>query len=185
MSTRKSASPRKVASRTSTAKRPRFRLGPATLLAMCAAIVIAYVQWPQWQRDKAASHALDEQRAAIAKRGVQKPRALLSIETILQQRDSLHLSSVQIASLQKIQQQFNRESAPLQKLIEQKASVFQDWTHQAQTRGGVTMTEIQTHSADYSAASAQLAAQRRLVLQRALAVLNDAQRQQFQRTSNP
>ncbi len=185
MSTRKSASTPNNSVRTSTARRPRFRLGPAMLLALCAAIVIAYVQWPQWSRDNAARHALDEQRAMVARHGVTKPRALLSLETILKQRQELHLSPFQVASLQRLQGQFNRENAPLQQVAEEKARAFQSWMQGAQTRGGVTIADMQAHSADYSAVSVQLSAQRQLVLGRALSLLNEAQRQQLQRTISP
>lgn len=156
----------------------RFRLGPATTLAIAGAIVVAYVRFPQWQREAQQSRQLDATRARIAARPRTKAPPPRTLETLWQGRAALHLSPSQVQSLEQLRVEEARQTAPLQRNAELAARDFAAWmkTHQS----GAALSDIQQHGAIYSAASAPLSQERERFWSRALAVLSPAQRAQIE-----
>ena len=163
----------------------RFRLGPATTLALAGAIVVVYVRFPQWQREAEQSRQLDAVRAQVAARPRTKAAPARTLETLWQERAALHLSPSQVQSLERLRVEEANQTAPLQRNADLAARDFQTWmkTHQS----GAPLSDIQQRGAIYSAASAPLSQKRERFWNHALAVLSPEQRAQIEATtqSNP
>jgi hypothetical protein len=161
-------------------KRSLFRIGPATTLAMAAAIAFAYVRYPQWQREAQTKRDMGELRAQIASKTqsstLSKAPLPANLDTLWNQRSALGLSTPQIAALKKLQVDEAKQTAALKTEVQSRAADFSRWMSAHQS--GATLSDIQTQSAPYSAASAQLAQKRREFWARALNHLTYAQRTQ-------
>jgi len=155
----------------------RFRLGPATTFAIAAGIVIAYVKWPDYAREAEAKRQLEARRVEIARRGPTKSAPQQSLDTLWTARAMLQLSSAQTKSLSILQAQEIRSTADLTRDANVAATEFSRWMNQH--KNGVTMSDIQSHAATYSAKSGELARARREFWNRGLAVLTPAQRAQL------
>lgn len=156
----------------------RFRLGPATTLAIAGAIVAAYVRFPSWQREAEQGRQLDVLRAQIAARPRTKAPPARTLEALWQGRAALHLSPSQLKTLQNLRVEEARQTAPLKRNAELAARDFSAWmkTHQS----GAALADIQQQGAIYSAASAPLSRERQRFWSRAVAVLSPAQRAQIE-----
>lgn len=159
----------------------RFRLGPATTLAIAVGIVVAYVRLPTWQREAEQSRQLDAMRARIKRQGMAKAPPARTLETLWQERAAFHLSPSQLQSLQTLRAEEARQTTPLVRNADLAARDFQAWmkTHQ----NGAALSDIQQRGAIYSAASAPLSQERERFWNRALAVLSPAQRAQIEATT--
>jgi len=160
----------------------RFRLGPATTLAIAGAIVVAYVRFPQWQREAEQSRQLDALRARTAA----KPRVKApprTLETLWQGRAALHLSPSQIQTLEQLRTEEARRTVPLERSAELAGRDFEAWmkTHQK----GASLSDIQQQGGIYSAASAPLSLERERFWNRALAVLSPSQHAQIEAKTQP
>jgi len=162
--------------------RPRFRIGPGLLVAMSAAIVIAYVKWPEYQQRDAEQRAMNELRAEIAHRKTQPVKPARTLDNLWARRDELKLTREQIAALQKLRAQEQQTVAPLQREAERAAREFQVWMDDAKRRGGATISDIQRHSAPVIEASSAVEQARRVYFQSALSRLTPQQRAQVERT---
>lgn len=160
----------------------RFRLGPATTLAIAGAIVVAYVRFPAWQREAEQSRQLDAVRARIKRRGTPKALPPRTLDTLWNERITLHLLQSQLQKLEQLRVEEARQTAPLVQNAELATRDFQTWMKAHQN--GAALSDIQQHGAIYSAASAPLSLERERFWNRALAVLSPAQRTQIEATTH-
>ena len=156
----------------------RIRLGPATTFAIAAAIVVAYVRFPIWQREAQQSGQLDAMRARIAAKPRVKAKPTRTPQTLWDERVALRLSLSQLQTLEQLRAEETKQTAPLKQNADLAAREFEAWmkTHQ----NGATLFDIQRESAIYSAASAPLSQERERFWSRALLILNAAQRAQIE-----
>jgi hypothetical protein len=156
----------------------RFRLGPATTLAIAGAIVVAYVRFPGWQREAEEARQLEVTRARIAAKPREKALPARTLQTLWSERVALHLSPSQLQKVERLRLEEARQTAPLQRSAELAARNFEAWMKTHQT--GAALSDIQQQGAIYSAASAPLSLERERFWNRALAVLSPAQRAQIE-----
>ena len=149
----------------------RFRIGPATTLAIAAAIVIAYVKFPAWQRDAAQTRRIEELRAQVKAAPRAKALPPKTLDALWQRRAQLNLSAAQSKQLAALRAQEAAQIAPLQRAAEEAEREFETWM-KAHSRGA-TMADIQRQAAPYSAASGALSAARRDFYERGLVALNE------------
>lgn len=161
----------------------RFRLGPATTLALAGAVVVAYVRFPQWQREAEQSRQLEAVRAEVARRGAAKPVPPHDLDALWSARERLALSAAQQTSLAALRAQEASSTAALQRETGDAARDFSAWLKEHQS--GATMSDIQSHAAFYSQKSGDLASARREFWNRGLAVLTPAQRAQLDTQIKP
>lgn len=159
----------------------RFRLGPATTLAIAGAIVVAYVRFPQWQREAGESRQLDAMRARIAAKPRVKAPPARTLQSLWNARAALHLSPSQLQTIERLRTEETRQTAPLQRNAELAARDLEVWMKAHQN--GAALSDIQQQSAIYSGASAPLSLERERFWNRALAVLSPAQRVRVQQKS--
>ncbi|PQV62812.1 hypothetical protein B1R32_12124 [Abditibacterium utsteinense] len=152
----------------------RFRLGPATTLAIAASLVIAYMKWPDYAREAEVKRGLEATRAEIARRGPSKRPAPQTLDTIWTARPNLNLSAAQQKSLEALRAEENRANAVLKHETADAAREFSTWMNQ--NKSGATLAQIQSRAATYSAKSSELSAARREFWERALRLLTPAQR---------
>lgn len=157
----------------------RFRLGPATTLAIAASLVIAYVKWPDYAREAEVKRQLEATRAEIARRGPSKPVAPRTLDTFWAVRAQLHLSAPQEKSLATLRVQETRATADLKRETAAAAREFSTWMNQ--NKSGATLAQIQSRAAIYSAKSGELAEARREFWNRALRLLTPVQRAKIER----
>lgn len=155
-------------------KKRFFHLGPTTTLAIAGAIVLAYMRFPQWQREVDESRQLEAARAQLAhhvRATLPPPRTL---DTLWKQRQGLNLAAPQIQSLQHLRTEEKIRTMPWKQNAEKAARALEAWmkTH----RDGATMGDIQAQAAIYSAASADLMEARQRFWQRGLRLLTPPQR---------
>ncbi len=159
----------------------RFRFGPATTLAIGAALAIGYTKWPDYAREAEVQRDLKATRAAIARdaiarRGISKKSATRTLETIWAARHTLKLSQAQIQSFSALRAQEMRETAQLQRETKIATADFSRWMNEH--KSGATISEIQSRALPYSAKSDELATRRREFWNRGIALLTPAQRAQ-------
>ncbi len=160
----------------------RFRLGPATTLAIAGAIVVAYVRFPAWQREAEQSRQLDAMRARIKRKGAPKALPPRTLDTLWNERITLHLLQPQLQKLEQLRAEEEHQTAPLAQNAELAARDFEAWMKAHQN--SAALSDIQQHGAIYSAASAPLSLERERFWNRALAVLSPAQRTQIEATTH-
>lgn len=152
----------------------RFRLGPATTLAIAASLVIAYMKWPDYARQAEVKRGLEATRAEIARRGPSKIPAPQNLDTIWASRAPLNFSDAQLTSLEALRAQETRATAVLKRETADATRDFSTWMNQ--NKSGATLAQIQNRAATYSAKSSELSAARREFWQRALRLLTPVQR---------
>ena len=161
--------------------RKRLRLGPATILALATAIVVATVKWPEYQEENRKKQAMQQLREEIAQRKVEPPKAARTLANLWTHRSELRLTPPQIAAMQILRDAETRDAAPAQRETEHAAQEFERWMREARQRGA-TLDEIKQRSAPVSEASKPLIEIRRAYFNRALAQLAPAQRAQVEKT---
>ena len=161
----------------------RFRLGPGTLVALTAAIVIAYVKWPATQRRAAERQRMNELRAQVAQRQTRPAPRSWTLDEILQHGAELKLTEKQIVALQRLRSEEENTASRLQRDLKRASHDFQKWMDEAKKRGGVTLSDLQRHSVPLREASAAVAGHSREFSTRARLILTPAQREQLKRTS--
>ncbi len=156
----------------------RFRLGPATTLAIAGAIVVAYVRFPSWQREAEESRQLEAMRAQISAKPRVKAKPTRTLQTLWNERGALGLSPSQRLKLEQLRSEEASQTASLQRSAELAARDFEAWMKAHQN--GAALSDIQREGALYSAASAPLSLERGRFWNRALLILNAAQRTQIE-----
>lgn len=102
----------------------------------------------------------------------------LDIDYILKHAEQLGLSSRQTASLKKLQKEWETESKPLTKEMNEAADEFEQFMKKAGSKA--TMRDIQTHAARVSELSRQASSLRKIYWQKTLQVLNNDQVKKLQ-----
>jgi hypothetical protein len=155
-------------------KRNFLRLGPATILAMAGAIAFAYVRYPHWQREAQDNREMSDLRARIASKPPSKTPLPANLDTLWNQRNSLGLSSPQLDDLKSLRTEEAKQTATLRSEVQARLEEFARWVNAHQ--GGAPLSDIQTQSAQYSAAAAELARKRHDFWNRALNQFTVSQR---------
>lgn len=156
----------------------RFRLGPATTLAIAGAIVVAYVRFPAWKREAEQSRQVAAMRARVAAKPRVKALPARTLQTLWNERATLHLSRSQLQTLEQLQTEEVHQTAPLKHRAELATRDFEAWMRAHEN--GAPLSDIQQQGAIYSAASAPLSLERERFWNRALTILSPTQRAQIE-----
>lgn len=146
-----------------------FRVGPGLVIAIVLSALIYFVQ-----RQSLAPRRPIIQRT-VASAGAESLVLAPTIGFILQESAALELSKQQVRKLESLRKEWEAATLSERKALETAEAEFDKWRAANQKRGGVSLQEVQSHTAALSQLSGALAAERRLYWERAQAVLTQRQ----------
>jgi hypothetical protein len=159
-------------SSTFTSSRPRMiRIGPGLIIALLVALFIV-VRWLQSERTA--------QQQSILPPIVEKPLVIPEQEKlgptpevnfILQHKLALKLTASQIQQLGKLQDQWQRFSAPKQQQLKRSAQATEKYLQGAQNQHRTPAAQIEDQAKDVIVLSRELSSERQRLWSRALTVL--------------
>jgi len=153
-------------------RRPWFAFGPGLGIALLASGFILYqrTRIPKGYRPPL-------EKTVISAWDSEKKRVTPEIAFLLSKAQSLNLSEAQVGSLKRLQEEWQKASAPKRERLSQAATEFQKWMKEQQGKRAVSLKAIQERASLVSLLSAELASLRRDFWEQALAVLTAEQQQ--------
>ena len=155
------------------AKTPRrrwLRFGPGLALVILALALL----WPSLQGGLPGSGPRIDRSSLTS---IPAPPAAPELSWVLEQRDSLHLSTAQVTKLSRLQNQWEGETHALREALRQETASL-DRELDSQPHQGLNIREFQDRASPLSELSRRLAAARRDAWAEAALLLTSSQRQQ-------
>ena len=140
-------------------------IGPGILIAIILSLQIAIKE-----------HTSSSSRQPIVERQVigSQTKPTPGVDYIISRADELDLSEKQIASLKRLQAEWQAKSQPLNDEMARASKEFERFMKES--KGKASLREIQTHAGAVSELSRQTSSLRRIYWEKGLQVLDETQR---------